>query len=158
MTSNDVLHIQPGPHLSASISQTPWGYKFRGTTWTTMGTSAGFSSMKTLIEEFPTWVRGNWTGLSKVKLGHESLASAGIWKPWTTSVSTVNETLTLQRKQYKKITGWINRNHKIHAAVEDVLLTSQPYPLHPVHQKGQHLLQLSLQARLLLFKAACWRG
>lgn len=129
-----VLHMKAGPHLSASISQTPWGYKFRGTTWTTMGTSAGFCSMKTLIEEFPTWVRGNWTGLSKVKLGHESLASAGIWKPLTTSVSTVNETLTLQSKQNKKTTKWINKkynihcihNYNIHAAVEVVLLTSQP--------------------------------
>lgn len=111
MTSNHVLHMEPGPHLSASISQTPWGYKFRGTTWTTMGRSAGFCSMKTLIEEFPTWVRGNLTGLSKVKVGHESLASAGILKPLTTSVSIVNETLYLQRKQNKKITKGINRNY-----------------------------------------------
>jgi len=67
------------------------------------GTSAGFSSVKNLVEKLPRWVRGNLTGLSDENDGHERLDCAGIWNPLTTSVSIVKDIFNLQEERKNNI-------------------------------------------------------
>lgn len=83
------------PYLSANKSHKACGYTENGTIWATTGTSAGFSSMMNLVEEFPRWVRGNLTGLSDENDGQERLACAGIRNPLTISVSTIKDIFNL---------------------------------------------------------------